>query len=268
MEQTEAMRKMWAAGDYVTFGDLFAEVGRALVDEIGVDGLHVLDVATGTGNTAIAAAEAGAARVAGQDITPELLRSARERSETRGLNIEWGEGDMRNLVYPDGSFDRVLSTFGAMGAPEPALMAAELLRVCRPGGAVASTAWSPEAGFSKVGDVVSRFLPQPDGGSAPAHDPADWARPEKVPAFFADLPVELSLLERSIDVKWESAEDAATMITTRCGPLTGAVSALKESGRWPEAYAALTEMLAAQSKDGTGSLTIEMPYLLTIARPA
>src|SRR5215468_4318412 len=101
--QPDAVRQMWAAGDYATFGDLFAGVGSSLVEQVGVAGLDVLDVATGTGNTALAV--------------------ARERAAARALDVRWLEGDMRKLDIPDASFDRVLSTFGAMTAPEPATMA-------------------------------------------------------------------------------------------------------------------------------------------------
>src|SRR5215470_6406617 len=169
--QLDAVRQMWAAGDYTTFGDLFASVGSSLVEQVAVAGLDVLDVATGTGNTALAAARAGG-RVTGMDITPELLAVACERAAAQALDVRWIEGDMRKLDFPDASFDRVLSTFGAMTAPEPAAMAAELLRVCRPRGLVATTAWSADAAMSRLGDVVARFFPFPQGatGGGPAPD--------------------------------------------------------------------------------------------------
>jgi SAM-dependent methyltransferase len=257
-----AIRQIWGTGDYATIGDMFASVGQELVNDVGVNGLDVLDVATGTGNTAIAAARAGG-RVTGLDITPQLLEIARSRAAAEGLDIRWVEADMRHLDVPDSSFDRVLSTFGAMVAPDPVEMAAELVRVCRPGGLVASTAWRPEAGFTKLGAVFAGFLPAPP---APPHDPTEWARPERVTAFLAGLPVELNMYEGSVTVNWSSIDDAIAMLTASCGPLIGVVSALQAKGSWPQARAALSEMLAGENKAADGSLSIEMPYLVTVAR--
>ncbi|MBW3610907.1 MAG: class I SAM-dependent methyltransferase [Actinobacteria bacterium] len=133
-------------------GALFAAAGATLVEHIGVAGLDVLDVATGTGNTARAAARAGARRVVGVDATPALLAEATRRSVADGTEIEWQEGDMEDLALADASFDRVLSSFGAMFATDQHHMAAELERVCRPGGRVGLTAWA----------VVSARFPSPE----------------------------------------------------------------------------------------------------------
>lgn len=262
MEQAHAVRKMWAAGDYATVGDLFAAAGRALVDEVEVSGLDVLDVASGTGNTAMAAARNGG-RVTGLDLTPELLDVARERADREGLRIRWIESDMTTLPFADQEFDRVLSTFGAMLAPDPAAMAAELLRVCRPGGLVAVTAWRPDAAYSKLGTVLGQFFPKPD---EPMPDPTDWARPERITTFFAGLPAAVTMLERTVTIGWNSVDDAITMLATRCGPVIGAVAALTEQGDWPAAHEAMAEMLAGENIASDGSLTIDMPYLVTIAR--
>src|SRR5256885_1267431 len=121
-DSREAARALWASGDYASWGDLFADVGERVLAETSVDELDVLDVATGTGNTAIAAARAGA-RVTGLDLTPELLEIARQRAETAGLDIRWLDGDMTALPFADESFDRVLSTFGVMLAPDRPAMA-------------------------------------------------------------------------------------------------------------------------------------------------
>jgi SAM-dependent methyltransferase len=268
--QPDAVCAMWTAGDYATFGDLFASVGRDLVDDVGVAGLDVLDVATGTGNTAIAAAERGG-RVTAMDITPKLLAVARERAAGRGVDVNWFQGDMCKLDVPDHSFDRVLSTFGAMVAPQPAAMATELLRVCRPGGVVASTAWSAEAGMSRMGDVLVPFFPRPDNGGAPPgpppHNPSDWARPQRVTEFFAGLQATVTHEERSVTIRWASVDEATTMLTTSCGPLVGAVAALRAADRWLQARAALVDMLASLNHADDGSLAIDMPYVVTIAQP-
>jgi ubiquinone/menaquinone biosynthesis C-methylase UbiE len=255
-------RTMWASGDYASWGDLFAGVGGQLVEELGVHDLDVLDVATGTGNTAIAAARAGG-RVTGLDITPKLLAIAAERADAATLDIRWIESDMTTMPVPEQSFDRVLSTFGVMLAPDRPAMAAELLRVCRPGGVVAITNWSADAGMSKLGAIVGGFFPPPE--QAPP-DPTDWAVPELVTTYFADLPATITTASRTIGVRWPSADAAAEMIEKGCGPLTGAVAALRENGDWPKARAAIVEMLEAEAGPEPGGLTVDMPYLLTVAR--
>jgi SAM-dependent methyltransferase len=278
MDQLDAARAMWAAGDYAAWGDLFADVGQQVVDRVGVNDLDVLDVATGTGTTAIRAARAGG-RVTGLDLTPELLTVATNRAVAAGLQIRWISSDMTAMPLPDESYDRVLSTFGAMLAADRPAMAAELVRLCRPGGLVATTGWCRDAAFSKLGMVIAAFFPEEDdategtgddesGDSAAAQappDPTDWGVPELATSFFAGLPVAVTTIRRSVTVTWSSADDAATMIATTCGPLTGAVNALREMGQWPKAREAIIEMLEAEATSRTAPLAIEVPYLLTVA---
>ncbi len=261
MEKTDSVAQKWAAGDYAAVGDKFATVGRSLVDEVGVAGLDVLDVATGTGNTAIPAAEAGG-RVTAVDITPELLAIARARAEVAGVTVRWAEGDMTALPYPDQSFDRVLSTFGAFLAADRSAMAAELVRVCRTGGLVAVTAWRPGSAFAKLEDVIARFLPSAD---VAAPEPTDWGRSELVTTLFANQPVIVTTSRRFVTMRWSSVDDAIAMESTQFSPLLGPVAEVKRLGKWPEARAALVEMLNSENIATDGSLVIEMPYLLTTA---
>jgi ubiquinone/menaquinone biosynthesis C-methylase UbiE len=135
----------WAAGDYAAIAELIDEIPPAhLLHVAGVGpGQTVLDVATGTGNVALRAAEAGA-EVVGLDLTPELFDVARRRAEALGLEVEWIEGDAEALPYGDGAFDRVLSVFGVQFAPRHEVAATELVRVCKPGGVVGLCNWTPE----------------------------------------------------------------------------------------------------------------------------
>ncbi|MGH3429872.1 MAG: class I SAM-dependent methyltransferase [Terriglobales bacterium] len=254
--------QQWAAGDYAIVGDKFAEVGRGLVAEVGAAGLDVLDVATGTGNTAIAAAVAGG-RVTAVDITPELLAIARSRAEAAGVCVDWVQSDMSTLPCPDRSFDRVLSTFGVFLATDRPAMTAELVRVCRPGGLITVTAWQPHSAFSTLEGVIASLLPNAD---TTAPDPADWGRPELVTTFFSDQPVDVTTSEKSVAMHWSSVADAITVESTQFGPLLGPVAELKRLGKWPEAEARLVELLTGENTATDGSLVIEMPYLLTIAR--
>ena len=255
---------VWAVGDYASWGDRFAEVGTNLVAEVGVEGLDVLDVATGHGPTALAAARAGG-RVTGLDLTPELLAIARRRGDAAGVRIDWVEADMTAMPFPDRSFDRVLSTFGAMAAPDQRAMAAELVRVCRPGGAIASTAWSPNSVYSKIGGIVVGLLAgdeEPDEEPGPM--PTDWADPDAVRSIFADLPVTVETTARTVTVRWPST-DALLDALPEFGPLAWAVEELRAGGNWGSARVALAEMLAVESLSSGAELVIEVPYAVTVA---
>jgi SAM-dependent methyltransferase len=257
---------VWAVGDYASWGDRFAAVGASLVAEVGVEGLDVLDVATGHGATAIAATRAGG-RVTGLDLTPELLAIARHRADAAGVRVDWVEADMTAMPFPDRSFDRVLSTFGAMVAPDPRAMAAELVRVCRPGGVIASTAWKPDAVYSKIGGIVVGFLPDEEAEEAdvaPGPVPTDWADPDAVRSIFAGLPVTVETAARTVTVRWPSS-DALVDALPEFGPLAWAVEQLRADGSWDAARTALTEMLVAESSSDT-ELVIDVPYGVTVAR--
>jgi SAM-dependent methyltransferase len=257
---------MWAVGDYAGWGDRFAEVGRRLVDEVGVAGLDVLDVATGHGPTAVAAALAGG-RVTGLDVTPELLAVARRRAAQAGVEVEWVEADMTAMPLPDASFDRVLSTFGVMIAPDQRAMAAELVRLCRPGGLIASTVWTSDAIYSAIGGIVAGFLADDPGDAAaeePGPLPTDWADPAAVRAMFAGLPVAVATTRRTVTVHWPSI-DALVDSLPEFGPLAGAVAALRAGGRWDAARAALAQVLTAEAVRTDGELVLEVPYALTVA---
>jgi SAM-dependent methyltransferase len=263
---------VWGIGDYASWGDRFAEVGRSLVEEVGVAGLDVLDVGTGHGPTALAAALAGG-RVTGLDATPELLAIARRRAAAAGVDVDWVEADMLAAPFPDRSFDRVLSTFGAMVAPDPRAAAVELVRLCRPGGVIASTAWTPDAVYSRIGGTLVGFLPadepadEPETdptGDEPAPSPADWADPDAVRAMFADLPVSVATSTRGVTVRWPSIDDLIGSLD-RFGPLAGIVRELRATGAWPVARAALVELLVAEASSTRDELVVEVPYALTLA---
>lgn len=148
MSEENAPPQVWSFGDYPDLAKSIEDVSQVAVDEVGAEpGQAFLDVATGSGNAALAAARAGA-DVNGLDITPELLVVARERAAEEGLDITFVEGNAESLPYEDASFDRVVSIFGAMFAPDQEKTAAELLRVRRPGGVIAVTGGRPTASMA------------------------------------------------------------------------------------------------------------------------
>src|SRR6267143_822604 len=143
----ERLRSTWTAGDFGIIARLVEEANEEIVARLDIKrGTKVLDVACGTGNSAIPAAKRGA-DVTGVDISANLIEQARARAKDAGLQIRFEEGDAERLSFPDSAFDLVISIFGAMFAPRPDLVASELKRVCRPGGKMVMGNWTP-GGFA------------------------------------------------------------------------------------------------------------------------
>ena len=163
----ERMRAAWMAGDFGKIAEYSRPCAEEFVSRLEVGcGMRVLDVACGTGNLAIPAARAGA-QVTGADIATNLIEQARGRAAEEKLKVQFEEGDAEQLPYADASFDLVMSMFGAMFAPRPEVVAAELLRVCRPGGRIAMANWTPEGFVGKSFRVTGRHMPPPANLPAP-----------------------------------------------------------------------------------------------------
>src|SRR5829696_7014709 len=163
----QRMRSTWMAGDFGQIAQHSAKAAEEFVGRIGIQpAAIVLDAACGTGNLAIPAARAGAI-VTGVDIAPNLLEQARARAEAEGLKIQFDEGDVENLPYSDAEFDAVVSMYGAMFAPRPDVTAAELKRVCRPGGFIAMANWTPTGFVGRMFKTVSSHVPPPPGMPPP-----------------------------------------------------------------------------------------------------
>ena len=236
----QGMRAGWMAGDFGVVAKTIAGDGEAFVQRLGVEpGTRALDVACGTGNLTLPLARAGAS-VRGVDIAPNLLEQARERAMAAGLAIEFDEGDAEQLPYPDGSFDLVVSMFGAMFAPRPEVVAAELARVLKPGGRLAMANWTP-AGFSgRMFALGARHVAPPPGVAPPVW----WGDPAKVRerlgADFEDIVTEP--VEITFDLPTGSA-GAVSFFRTYFGPTKLAFARLDERGQ--DAFAADLEALWA-----------------------
>jgi ubiquinone/menaquinone biosynthesis C-methylase UbiE len=158
-------RAMWGKGDYPRMVDTFLlPIGQRLVDaaQIG-EGVRVLDVAAGTGNASVPAAQRGA-RVTASDLTPDLLAAGSRRPDAQGLDIEWVEADAEHLPFEDGSYDVVMSAIGVMFAPHHQASADELVRVCRPGGTLALLSWTPEGMIGDLFRTMGPFAAPPPPG--------------------------------------------------------------------------------------------------------
>ena len=161
------LRATWIAGDFGQIAKYYTEGAEAFVNRLNLEpGMKLLDVACGTGNLALPAARAGAV-VTGVDIAPNLVEQAREIARSERLNAQFDEGDAEALTYNDASFDVVATMFGAMFAPRPELVAAELKRVCRPGGVIAMANWTPTGFIGKMFKTMTSHVAPPPGMPSP-----------------------------------------------------------------------------------------------------
>jgi SAM-dependent methyltransferase len=263
-ELTARQRAMWAAGDYPDIARTIESVAHEVLDAVGLqEGETLLDVATGSGNAAVEGARRGA-RVTGLDLTPDLLQTARSRAVGEGLEIAFVEGDAQALPFADDSFDRVTSVFGAMFAPDQARAAAELLRVCRPGGTVAVTAWAPDGLNGQMFGTLGRHMPPPPEGFRP---PILWGVEEVVRELFADAAEVSCEVRPARDSVRAPSIDAWIDYTERVlGPTVMAKAALEAQGRWEAARADLVELYEQHNVADDGSLLAHPTYLLTVAR--
>lgn len=157
----------WTAGDFGRIARLTETNAEEFVKRCAIKpGMRVLDIACGTGNTALPAARAGA-DVTGIDLAPNLVEQARARAASENLAIRFDEGDMEELPYADGAFDFVMSTFGIMFALRPNRAASELIRVCRPGGRIALANWTPHGFIGQLQQIVGKYAPTPPGAASP-----------------------------------------------------------------------------------------------------
>jgi SAM-dependent methyltransferase len=257
---------MWALGDYHEFAKATVwGLGPVLVEACGVGpGQRVLDVAAGTGNVAIRAAEAGAAVVA-SDLTPENFEAGRREARACGVELEWVEADAQALPFADGEFDVVTSSLGAIFPPDHTAVAHELLRVCRPGGTVGMINFTPEGLAGDFFEVFARFAPAPPPGALP---PVLWGDEEHVRALFGDAVESLELTRHEYVERSDSPEEYCEFFKRTFGPAVALFGALAGE---PERAAALDRdflEFATRSNRGPEDGPAEYPYeyLLVVAR--
>jgi SAM-dependent methyltransferase len=210
----------WASGDYAEIAALIVPVAERLGDAADLRaGSRVLDVASGSGNAALAAARLGAV-VTGIDYVPALLERGRERAAAERLRVDFRPGDAEEIPFPDGSFDAVVSIFGSMFAPDHRRAAAELVRVTRAGGTIALASWTP-GGFigSMFGTVASHVSPPPGLVS-----PLLWGTEEHLADLFGAA-VTWAHRRRTFTFRFASAEAFVETFATYYGPTLKALEA-------------------------------------------
>ena len=258
-EYKARQRSVWEAGEYAALSGYIADVGERVVERAAPQrGMRVIDVACGTGNAARPAARTGA-HVTGLDLTPRLLEAGREKAEAEGLSIDWREGDAEDLPFDDGSFDRVLSTFGHMFAPRHQRTAGEMARVCRKGGAIVTATWTPEGVTGAVFKAASSYMPPPPDYAAP---PILWGREEHVRAMFGAVATRFAFERHVNRVERDSVEGFAEFFLGRFGPLVTARAMLGE--RFDALRQQIVEIWRSVNEATDGRLRLPQEYLLSI----
>lgn len=255
------LKTVWSSGDYGVFAKYLEPGALEFYGRLGIaPGTALLDVGCGAGQIAIPAAKAGV-HVTGLDLAPNLVEQARQRAKAEGVVALFDEGDAEALPYNAGSFDVVLSLIGAMFAPQPEKVAAELIRVCRPGGRIVMANWTPEGFIGQMFKVIGRHVPPP----AIMPSPLKWGTEESVRQRLGSAVKDLRLTKRLYPIEYPFAPAAVVeFFRAYYGPTNRAFAALDEPRQ-----ALLRQDLEAlwgQHNQASGDSTrIESEYLEVIA---
>jgi SAM-dependent methyltransferase len=251
---------VWASGDFSVVASRIVFQAEHLCETADIQaGWRVLDVATGSGNAAIAAARRGC-EVVGIDFVPALLERGRIRAAAEHLVVEFLEGDAEELPFPDASFDAVISVYGVMFAPDHHRAAAELARVCRPGGRIALASWTPDGFIGETFRIFSSYLP-PAPGLQP---PIRWGDQGYLDSLFGDVAATMASYSRTAVFRFRSAEENVDFFRTYYGPTLRAFESLDP----PRRELLRNDLLALARRydrnGGTGSIAITADYLETV----
>ena len=246
----------WASGDYGVIGTTLQIVGELLAEACDLRwDERVLDVAAGNGNATLAAARRGC-KVTSTDYVASLLDQGAERARAEHLEVQFQAADAEALPFKDASFDVVLSTFGVMFAPDQAKAAAELARVCRPGGRIGMANWTPESLVGQMFKALGKQLPPPAGVQAPSR----WGVEAQLQTMFGNQAAKIDVTGRMFNFRYRSATHFIDIFRTWYGPVHKAFAAL------PADKAAMLErdfsdLLNSLNTAGAGSLVVPSEYL-------
>jgi len=201
----DASKWMWSLGDYRDLARYLQPHAETLAAAADIrPGMDVLDVAAGNGNFAIAAADRGA-HVTASDFSPKMIELGRARTAAEGIDVDWQEADAEQLPFPDAAYDVAASVFGAMFAPRPERVAAELFRVVKPGGLVAMANYSKAGFLGSFADLLIKYSLAPPGG-AELPSPFDWGDPAVVRIRFDGMASSLRLETRIVRFAFPSVD--------------------------------------------------------------
>jgi SAM-dependent methyltransferase len=258
------LKATWIAGDFGQIAKSYVAGAQDFINRLNLKpGMRVLDVACGTGNLALPAARAGAT-VTGVDLAPNLVEQARENAKREGLSIHFDEGDAEALPYDASSFDAVVTMFGAMFAPRPELVAAELKRVCRAGGFIAMANWTPGGFIGQMFKTVASHVPPPAGMPSAVL----WGVPETVRERFGEGISKLETRPQKVTFIFPmSPRETVEQFRIYYGPTNKAFASLNESGQ--AALRQDLERLWSEHNQATdGTTAVDSEYLEVIATRA
>jgi len=246
----------WASGDYAVIGTTLQIVGEQLAEACDLRwDERVLDVAAGNGNATLAAARRGC-NVTSTDYVSELLERGAQRARAEGLNVQFQVADAEALPFPDASFDAVLSTFGVMFAPDQVTAAAELARVCRPGGRIGLANWTPEGFIGQVFKTLGRHIPPPAG----LQPPSRWGVEAHLRALFGDHAAAIAVTPRMFNFRYRSAAHFIDVFRTWYGPVHKAFASLP-ADRAAALETDLTDLIDGMNRAGPNALVVPGEYL-------
>ncbi|TJY42332.1 methyltransferase domain-containing protein [Cohnella pontilimi] len=256
----QRQQQTWASGDYTIVATQLNIVSELLCEAAALRaGQKVLDVATGSGNTAIAAARRNC-DVTGIDYVPELLNRARERAEAERIKVTLLEEDAENLSFQSNSFDVVLSTFGAMFAPNQEQTAKELARVCKPGGKIGMANWPKDTFIGQMLTAVSQLVPPPQG----LKPVVLWGSEEHVRELFSDAISSLQLTRRTVMFRFLSTKHFLDTFLNYYGPTLKAYQSLDSSGK-ETMVRSLTDLINRYNQSGDESVMLPFEYAEIVA---
>src|SRR5262245_45773762 len=249
-------QQVWADGDFAKVGAAQVIVGERLARAVDIrPGQRVLDVAAGSGNAALAAARRGAEVIA-TDFVDKLLAVAARRAEVEGLTLQTRVADAEQLPFADGEFDVVVSTFGVMFASDQQRAADELMRVCRPGGRIGLTSWTPTGLIGSSQQVIARHLPAIPNGPRPTA----WGTEPRVRELLGDRVSHIQFRLRDTDLCGASATERVEFNRTYMGPTRAAFARLDAPAQ-EKLAADLAADLERFNRSTNGTLVAASEYL-------
>ncbi|MEM6582758.1 MAG: class I SAM-dependent methyltransferase [Pseudomonadota bacterium] len=250
----------WGSGNYAAVGSTLQLVGELLCESANLaSGSEVLDVAAGNGNATLAAARRFC-HVTSTDYVESLLEAGKKRSQANGFSVDFKYADVENLPFAANRFDAVISTFGCMFAPNQVQTAAEMVRVCRPGGTVATANWTPGGFIGQVFGLIGRHLPPPAGVNSPAR----WGDAVGVREIFPDEAIVSDIVHRHHNFRYCSVEHFLDYFKNYYGPILKAFEALGDDAVHLEQD--LRQLLTSMNTATDGTLVLPSEYIEVIMK--
>jgi ubiquinone/menaquinone biosynthesis C-methylase UbiE len=252
----QRQQKTWATGDFAMIGWNTVYPGELLCEAVELRGGHkLLDVATGSGNAALAAARRNCEAV-GIDYVPGLIERARARATAEGLPARFEVGDCEQIPFPDESFDRVLSVYGSMFAPDQEKSAGELIRVCRSGGRIGMTNWTPDGFWGQTFGLVGKYMPPPAG----VRPPPEWGTEKRLKELFDAATSSMNISKLSALFRYRNSAHWIEVFRTWFGPIMLVLEKLDQKAR-DDFLRELDDTLTRFNVSGDDTLMLSADYL-------